>query len=187
MLSRTHDIGAFASLLTAAVYYHPPHLGAATILVVSIANIVGALLPDADQASNRLWDLLPAGNFIGKIFRNLFLSHRTLSHSILGFYLVYQISHWLVCRLFNSSFVDPQTIFYSLIIGYISHLIMDSLTEEGIPLLFPIRWKFGFPPVKRLRVKTGHWFENLIVFPGISLYIIWLFYTYWSVFFATIY
>ena len=181
MLSRTHDIGAFACLLTATIYYQPTGLSVATIIVALIANIVGALLPDADQSSNRLWDLLPAGNFIGKIFRNLFLSHRTLSHSILGFYLIYRLASWLIFRLFNPVFVDPQIIFYSLMIGYLSHILLDGLTEGGIPLLFPIKWKFGFPPIHSWRIKTGRWFENLVIFPGIVAYIFWIGYSNWPI------
>jgi inner membrane protein len=179
MLSRTHDIGAFATLLTAAAFYPPSHLGLATVLVALIANIVGALLPDADQASNRLWDLLPAGNYVGKLLRNLFLSHRTLSHSLLGIFIIYKLNYWLIYRLFNPAFVNPQIIFISLMIGYISHLILDSLTEEGVPILFPIKWKFGLPPIRSWRIKTGHWFENWVVFPGIVIYIFWLLYTFW--------
>ena len=181
MLSRTHDIGAFATLLTVASYSSPSQLGIATIIVALIANIIGALLPDLDQASNRLWDLLPGGNYLGKLLRRAFLSHRTLSHSILGVYLIYQINYWLIFKLFNPSFVSPEIIFYSLMIGYISHLVLDALTEEGIPLLFPIGWKFGFPFIRRWRIKTGHWFENYIIFPGITIYILWQFYFSWSV------
>ncbi len=180
MLSRTHDIGAFAALITVAAYYPVSHLGIATAITALIANIVGALLPDADQASNRLWDLLPGGNYVGKLLRNVFLSHRTLSHSILGVYLIYQLNLWLIPRLFNPSFVDPQIIINSIMIGYLSHLFLDALTEEGIPIFFPITWKFGIPPLKKIRIKTGYWFENLVIFPGIVLYIVWVIITHWT-------
>ncbi|MBI2464509.1 metal-dependent hydrolase [Candidatus Shapirobacteria bacterium] len=182
MLSRTHDLGAFSSLLIVAAAYPQSHLGLNTIIVASIANIVGSLLPDADQASNRLWDLLPGGNFLGKIFRNLFLSHRTLSHSLLGGYVIYQAVSWLLPQLFNSNFVNSQVIIYSLMIGYISHLALDGLTEEGIPLLFPFPWKFGFPAIRSWRIKTGHWFENWIIFPGFVLFILWLFSVNWPLY-----
>jgi len=187
MLSRTHDIGAFAALLSVAAYYSPSHLGPATVIVALIANIVGALLPDADQASNRLWSMLPGGNFLGRYLRRIFISHRTLSHSLLGVFIIYKLNYWLIFKLFNPVFVDAQIIFDALMIGYLSHLILDGLTEEGVPLLFPLTWKFGFPLIKSWRIKTGHWFENWIIFPGISLFILYLLFVNWSVYLKAIY
>lgn len=163
---------AFATLLTAAVYYPPTNLNLATLIVALIANIIGALLPDIDQGSNRLWDLLPGGNTIGKILKNLFLSHRTLSHSLLGIFLVFKATIWLIPKLLNTSFVNSQIVIMALLIGYIAHLASDLMTEEGLPLLFPLKIKFGIPPIKQLRIKTGKWVEKYIVFPGVVLYII---------------
>jgi membrane-bound metal-dependent hydrolase YbcI (DUF457 family) len=62
-------------------------------------------------------------------------------------------------------------------IGFISHLLADSITEEGVPLLFPISFKFGFPPIKSWRIVTGKWFENLVIFPSLAAYLfIFVFY-----------
>lgn len=173
MTARTHDTFAFASLVAATVYYPPSSLNILTLSVAIVGNIVGCLLPDMDQTSNRLWDLLPQGNFLGRIFRRLFLSHRTLSHSLLGCYLLYKGLEWILPRLLNSSYVDPKIVLASIMIGFVSHLIADSVTKEGLPLFFPIRLKFGFPPIKALRVTTGSWFENLVILPGIGVYLIW--------------
>jgi inner membrane protein len=174
MISRTHEAGAVAALLATATYLPSANMGVATIITALIANTIGALLPDIDQASNRLWDLLPGGNFIGKILRNLFLAHRTLSHSFLGFFIVFKAAFWLIPKLFNGQFVDPKIIIYALLIGYGSHLVLDLITTDGLPLLFPIKWKFGLPPWKFLRIKTDHWVENWIVFPGLVVYVLWL-------------
>lgn len=179
MTARTHDLFAFGALLTVAAYFPPTAVKPATALVGIVANIVGALLPDIDQASNRLWDLLPGGNALGKILKNLFLTHRTLSHSFLGTWLVYQALNWILSRLFNSSFVDIPLITVAMMIGYISHLALDGLTEEGLPLLFPLKIRFGFPPIKSWRIKTGGWFEKLVIFPGIIVYIAWLVWSNW--------
>jgi len=180
VISRTHNLIAFASLTTAAVYFPPGKLTLATVLVALIANAVGSLLPDLDQASNRLWGLLPGGNSTGKILKDALLGHRTLSHSLLGLFIVYKITWWLFPKLFNASFIDPDIIALSLLNGYISHLCADGITEEGLPLLFPFKWKFGFPPIKALRIKTDHWFEHLVIFPGVLVYLGWLIYTHWQ-------
>lgn len=174
MTARTHDVFAFASLLTAVKYFPPTNLKPATVVVALIANIVGALMPDLDQASNRLWDLVPGGNGLGKIVRKLFLSHRTISHSIVGIVIMRLAVAWLVPKLINASFVDTYMVEWAIIIGYVSHIAIDGLTEEGVPLFWPIKYKIGFPPIKSWRIKTGKWVEKLVVFPLIVAYILWL-------------
>jgi len=174
MTSRTHDLFAFASLLTVAKYYPPSSPNLITIISAFIANIIGALTPDLDQAGNRLWDLLPAGNFLGKILRKLFLSHRTISHSLLGVYLFHRLLVFILPKILNPDFINTQIIYFSLMIGLISHILLDALTEEGVPLFFPFKFKIGFPPISSWRIKTGRWFEKYVIFPAIILYSVYL-------------
>lgn len=174
MTARTHDVIAFASLLTLAVYQPPNGLNIATAGVAIVGSIVGSLIPDMDQASNRLWDLLPAGNFLGKILRNLMLHHRTISHSILGIYLSYLILNFVIPKIFNPIYVNPQIIVISIMVGLISHVLADMLTKEGIPLFFPIPFKIGIPPFEFLRITTGKFVEKFIIFPGVLAYILWI-------------
>jgi len=174
VLGRTHEVYAFGALLTVVMYLGPSEINGVTILAVMVANLVGALLPDIDQATNRLWDMLPGGNLIGKILKNLFLSHRTITHSIVGVVLVYKGLGWLVPKILNPEFVNIDLVIMAVMIGYLSHLVMDGLTEEGLPLLFPIKKKFGFPPIRSWRIKTGKWFENWVIFPLGIVYLIWL-------------
>jgi len=168
-------------LLTTVVWLDLGWLPTATIVACLIATQVGALLPDIDQASNQLWNLLPADKLLGKFLHKLFGTHRTLSHSFLGILFVYSIGLWLLPKLFNSSFINPILVFWALMIGYISHLFLDMLTEEGIPLLFPIKLKFGIPPIKSWRIKSGKWMEKFIIFPLILIYIIWFCITRWPI------
>jgi inner membrane protein len=177
MTARTHDLIAFASLLTVASFNPPSYLNIPTVFSCLIGNIVGALLPDMDQATNRLWDLLPAGNIVGKIFKKLMLSHRTISHSILGIIIVYKILEILIPKILNPIYIHTNLVIYSILIGFISHLIADSLTKEGIPLFFPVKFKIGFPPIEFLRITTGKFLEKFIIFPSVLAYIFWLTYT----------
>ena len=177
MTGRTHDLISFASLLTVATVSPPAQLNLTTTIGCLMGSVVGALVPDMDQATNRLWDLLPAGNIVGKVFRHLMLEHRTISHSLLGVFIFYKIIQFLIPRLFNPSFVDSGLVIGALMIGIISHLIADSLTKEGIPLFFPFKIKIGFPPIAALRITTGKFVETFIVFPGVLIYVFWLIYT----------
>lgn len=173
MTARTHNAIAFASLITSAVYFPPTHLNLTTLIIGIVGVDVGALIPDMDTGGNYLWGLLPQGQKLGNFLRKIFYKHRTITHSLLGFFLIFKFFEWLLPRIFNPSFIDPNIIFASIIIGYVSHLLADSFTEEGIPLLFPIPFTFGIPPIKRVRIKTGHWFENFVIFPAVWIYLIW--------------
>jgi len=93
---------------------------------------------------------------------------------------MYKINEWLIFKIFNPTFVDPQIIFWALMIGYVSHLILDGLTEGGLPLLWPIKWKFGFPPIRSWRIKTDGWFEKWVVFPLIIIFIIRFSWLHWQ-------
>lgn len=172
MTARTHDAFAFASLVTVAAYYPPESLNLLTLFAAIVGNNIGALIPDMDSAGNRLWDLLPAGNFLGRIFKRIFYKHRTLSHSLLGFFLTYQILAWALPKFLNPSFIDPTIVLLAIMIGFLSHLLADSLTKEGLPLLFPIRINFGIPPIASLRITTGKWVERYLIFPCVWIYLI---------------
>jgi len=173
MTGRTHNAIAFASLVTVAAIYPPKDLNVLTLVGSMVAVSIGALFPDMDQAGNDLWNFLPATHSLGGVLRRVFYKHRTLTHSLVGVYLTYRFLGWLLPKLLNPAYVDPHLILYAFIIGFLSHLIADSFTEEGLPLLFPINLNFGIPPIKSWRIKTGHWSENLIVFPSVWIYLIW--------------
>ncbi len=173
MTSRTHNAIALASLITVAAYYPPQSMNITTLVGVIIANNIGGLIPDMDTSGNYLWGLLPQGKFLGKFLRKVFYKHRTITHSLLGMLLVFNFFNFLLPKLFNPDFVSIDLIITSLMIGFMSHLVSDSFTEEGIPLLFPLRITFGIPPIRKIRIKTGRWFENIIVFPGVWVYLFW--------------
>lgn len=172
MVARTHNVVAFASLLTVAVLYPPKNLTTSTLVVCLIANTIGGMLPDIDQATSKLWGMLPFGNSIGKVLSKVFLSHRTFSHSLLGLFVTYKLTYWLSPMILNGLYINSSLVALALMIGFISHLLADCLTEEGLPLLFPLKYKFGFPPIKSWRIQTGHWFEKYIFAPGVVVYIL---------------
>lgn len=177
MTSRTHDAIAFASLVTVAVFVPLPHMNLLTAMGAVVAADIGALIPDMDTAGNRLWELLPQGAKVGKVLRNIFYKHRTFTHSILGVFTIYKFLDWIVPKLLNSAYVDPQIILMSIMIGIVSHLVSDSFTEEGIPLFFPFRFTFGIPPIRSWRITTGKWFETYVVYPVVWVYLLWFVYT----------
>jgi len=69
-----------------------------------------------------------------------------------------------------------------MVISYASHLLADSFTVEGIPILYPWHRNFGIPPkpLEGIRIQTGEWFENLIIFPIINIALIVLVFGNWD-------
>ena len=170
MTARTHDLAAFTTLGIIVFSYPLPHITLATGLVAVVANLVGGIAPDIDQPTAPLWRNLPVGKYVGKTFDKLLGGHRFISHSIIGLVLFGSGWYYLL-HILKPSFpaLDMDIIWWAFIIGFISHLVMDTFTHEGVPWLLPIPVKLGFPPFKALRITTDGLIEKFAVFPGLFL------------------
>ncbi|WP_165423574.1 metal-dependent hydrolase [Ktedonosporobacter rubrisoli] len=130
----------------------------------------GALLPDIDNAHSII------GRKFGPISKEIqhLAGHRTLFHSILGLvlgsllamglerlviYLLGQRGFELPAELISTS----HLVFVGILFGCIMHILADALTIGGVPLLWPIRKRYGFPPSAKWRFRTGSWPEFVIV------------------------
>jgi inner membrane protein len=180
MTGRTHDMAAFTALTIIAVTQSLPHITLATGITAVVANLAGGIAPDIDQPTAPLWRNLPVGKYVGKTFDKFLGGHRALSHSILGAVLFGFIVHYIL-QVLTPSFpnLNMHIIWYAFMIGFASHLVMDTFTTEGVPWVFPIPFKIGIPPLSAFRIKTGGLLERFGVFPGLMLsevYIIYLYY-----------
>ncbi|PID98787.1 hypothetical protein CSA80_04995 [Candidatus Saccharibacteria bacterium] len=70
--------------------------------------------------------------------------------------------------------VDIRFVWTAFTLGVISHLVMDSLTKEGVPWLLPFPLKLGFPPMRRLRITTGSKTELFVILPALVCFTAWL-------------
>ncbi len=68
MTGRTHDLAAFTALNLVIVSQPVEPFTLATGLAAFTANMIGGLAPDIDQPTAGLWNRLPAGSVIGRIF-----------------------------------------------------------------------------------------------------------------------
>lgn len=142
---------------------------------------LGALTPDIDNARSTL------GKRLGPISKEIqhLAGHRTFFHSVIGlvfsalvvllaqFGLGWVFTHFgyiEVAHLLNFDVPIAQwpvtgvgIAFEGLFIGYFLHLVADSLTIGGVPWLFPSRVRYGFPPVRSWRFKTGTPTEYVVV------------------------
>lgn len=168
MTGRTHDLAAITALGVVVLSQPLRTVTLATAMVAVLANLMGGIAPDIDQPTAPLWRNLPVGKYFGKLFGLLNGGHRFITHSLLGLALFGVASHWLLVLLHPiMASVDIGLVWWAFMIGMLSHLVMDSFTKEGVPWLLPIPLKFGVPPVKALRITTGHFAEKFILFPGL--------------------
>jgi inner membrane protein len=180
MTGKTHQIiGLTAGLLSYLVVASPAY-APATLAAVGIASHFAALLPDIDQPAASIWHGIPFGHVVGEVV-NPFLQHRNLSHSFLGLGLFSWGMYVLLHHLPPYWGIHTTTVFIAAVVAYASHMIADMVTVEGIPLFFPNQRMYGIPPrpLEGLRILTGHWFENLIVFPLCNFLFLELIYAYW--------
>jgi inner membrane protein len=135
--------------------------GSALALPVALALVVlGSLLPDLDHDDGQLANarilgvplLKPLSWLIGALF-----GHRGATHSALALGGLIALGElpFLPWAWANLGFLLGW--------GYAFHLLADALTKSGIPLLWPLDRRFGFPPFRALRFTTGTWPETLIV------------------------
>lgn len=165
MTGRTHDLAAFTAMLYCAATIPLPQMSLATVITCFGVNMLGGLAPDIDQPTSSLWGKIRAGSILGKLIHPLFGGHRYISHSLIGIFLFGYITHLFGQALGKVLLVDMNLVWWSFMIGYVSHLVTDSFTREGVPWLFPIPINFGIPPLRFTRFKTGGVVEKSFVFP----------------------
>lgn len=176
MTGRTHDLAAFSALSFIVATQDIPQMSLATVIVAVAANLIGGLTPDIDQPTAELWHKIPAGTIVGKIFYPLLGGHRFISHSLVGIILFGVSAHFLLDAIHTVLLVDMGVVWWAFMIGYVSHLILDTLTRDGVPWLFPLPIRIGIPPIKQFRMKTGGFAEKSIVFPLLMVFTAYVYY-----------
>lgn len=181
MTGKTHQIIGITVGLGYMLLKTSPQYSPATLACVLVGSHIAALIPDLDRASSMFWNSLPMGKVAGYI-TDPFIKHRNISHSVLGTVIFYAIAHYLFSLFPIYWGVNIHIALMSSMIAYCSHCIADMITVQGIPLLFPYKRMFGFPPkpFHGVRIVTGKWFENLVVFPIINIILIALIWTNWD-------
>lgn len=166
-------------------------------LVLVMASVLGSLLPDLDHPKaklnqkllifkNKFYRVLFYLSFAAgftylffltdnKIFGLLGLlsffigisSHRSFTHSIIGFLVIsYTVN------LINTKYMLPS-VYSGFVIGYVLHIIADFFTMKGIQLFYPLKISVSSPII----INTKSSLED-IIFTFLSLYTVFLLYKY---------
>jgi inner membrane protein len=117
----------------------------------TMAAAIGGLLPDLDHPNSILGRKLP---FISQPLAAMF-GHRGMTHSLLAMVLMVGILLF-VTTLYPLA--GLAGIIAPLAVGYLSHLLGDSMTPSGIPLFWPHRKTYSFN-----LFKTWSWQETAFV------------------------
>lgn len=108
-------------------------------LIFFLLILFGALLPDIDEPDSTINKWF---GFIGIITGKLF-SHRGFLHSLLFFILVA-----LLIKFLSSNYYA-----YAILLGYISHIVGDGFSRQGVRVFWPFNFKLAGP------LKVGGWSE----------------------------
>jgi len=144
MLARTHFVFGVLTGVVLAPFVAKDQPWLFTGLVA-----FASLLPDVDHIDSTINKLFP----VTKLFALLF-KHRGFFHSIYPAAIIYGLLWWAGLPFYG----------LALAIGYVSHLISDCLTLDGVDLLYPLL---------RIRVegfvRTGTMMETLffVVITGV--------------------
>lgn len=121
------------SIVAAVVVTNYTELTLSAGMLVGVA--IGSLLPDIDEPKSKIGRKAPGVSHVTK----LVFGHRGFTHTLLATLLV----GWL---LFYFTSSVPSSILQGLTMGYLFHIIGDSFSKSGVPLLMPFTKKrFGVP------------------------------------------
>lgn len=151
-----------------------PMLGGVLSPEVFVLAVFGALLTDIDAAESKI-KRLEVGYGKGKrriaiqpfylpaVIIATFFRHRGFWHSLLANILVAFISFQVVLYLnAHYTFLALKSAHaLAAPLGYLSHILADSLTKHGVPLLWPWKKNFYLLP-QGIRAKTGHYLDQLL-------------------------
>lgn len=159
----THVLGGIALSLGCGISINLPEQSLISLGCLVTASTLGAILPDIDKKNTAISNKHPIISFAVR----LLTTHRGITHSLL-LLLVLAVGLYFPIHALN---IAPVTwSYYGLITGYMSHLVLDMLNPEGIPIFFPVKYK-----VSIFKIKTGgigEYIVRLILFIGV----IWLLY-----------
>lgn len=161
MTGKTHIVGgvALASSITMLTGLYKPDTKMEVFVwgtMYLLPSVVGAWAPDFDHGNAKASNI-NIFTKIASILTRILFGHRGMIHSpfMLGVISVISYAAWK-----NTHSTIIGMILTGFLIGYGSHLLLDFINPEGIPLFFPFEWEresVRLVPKKHhiMGVKTG--------------------------------
>ena len=108
-----------------------------------------ALLPDIDKTNSKVGNMVPALS----VPVSIIFGHRKFTHSLLAAGLLY----FVLLKLL-------PVYALAITVGYLSHLLLDTLNPMGVAWFWPIPLRIRIP-----RIRTGSFVEGVFLF-GMSIF-----------------
>lgn len=141
--------GVFSSLFNVNIFESKYTIG---------LTVFACILPDIDHTKSLIGKLFfPLSKYLSVRF-----GHRTITHSLIVFLPLVFLVHFL-----EKFYLNTSEYYLIFLFGYLSHLILDMITIQGIPLFYPFNKNPCVIPANQdLRLRTGN-----IKSEGIMLFI----------------
>lgn len=145
---RTHRLGGVCAgaMLAANII---PDKNLPMMAGVILTSYVGSLIPDIDEPNSVMGKKLP---LLSKTLKWLF-KHRGIVHTPLFCLIMYFGFKYLLRNFIPPDILNP--LMYGFLAGYLSHLLLDTITPKGIMWLWPISQSY---------ISTqSEWFVKLLL------------------------
>lgn len=121
-----------------------------------IITIIASLVPDIDHTKSTIGKIVyPLAKFINQRY-----GHRTITHTLLFLF----VSTFIV-GLLESAFKLDDNYSKLWLFGFLSHLIFDMMTVQGVPLFFPFyKNPCVLPANPETRFRTGNLRTETMIF-----------------------
>lgn len=144
MLYKTHIAGGFVA-----------GLALTGDLISGLVAAVSALIPDIESPNSFIGRKIPIMSHCNKMI----FGHRQAVHSLIGS-LVFFLIVLLIVKVFHL----PTQYAFAALIGYLSHLVLDSFNPAGVPWLWPLKLRVKIP-----LTEPGGLLERVIILPVVII------------------
>jgi membrane-bound metal-dependent hydrolase YbcI (DUF457 family) len=131
------------------------------VIILGVLGALASLLPDIDAVAAKIHFV--GGGVLG-IFRGGF-KHRGFFHSLLAGGIVFVVSY-----IFLSAY--DSLLAWAIVLGYLSHPIIDGFNYGGVQYLFPHKKKFNLLP-KFLRTPVKGIGDYILLTVAIGFLMLW--------------
>ncbi|WP_410769125.1 metal-dependent hydrolase [Fontibacillus sp. BL9] len=145
MLQKTHSLAGLLTAECVLSYFHQPLLTWEGGVALLIGCVAGPLADIDKKGSTMAKILLP----ISWGLHLLKVKHRTLTHSLI-----------FILALASLLSALPELFYWTAILAYASHTLIDMFNDQGVALFWPWKVKIRLLP-KFLAIDTGSFSEGI--------------------------
>lgn len=117
-----------------------------SFIMLIMTLYIGSLLPDIDHPNSHIGKFFPG---ITSFFRHNNIIHRELTHSLYATLLIllFFLCINLLLKVFFLSLYSSMYLYifagqFGILIGYLSHILLDMINPSGVCLLYPLKKRY---------------------------------------------